>query len=586
MNAHAAKPRRSRGEEPSRGWRWAAAAARLSVVVVLAGIWLAQASVARAGEWAQVTCTQPDGQPAPIEGWNPEAVSGGGDYSNAYSTCGQAGGALIAESSNQWPQSRYSGYLWHYAAPGGSTIAGGTMSLNLYAPQGQAYVATPGNSYPDDVVTNCQFNLPCAENGGDGGPFSGTVAIDHLGGTNLYAQAECLGSGQPGTSTEACPEGDGGNGVNAQATIYAADIELANESTPAGSSFAGTLLDAGAGGTADLTFSASDPGGPGVYRVIVEIDNTVVYEDTPDRNGGRCASIGTYASGVSEFLFSQPCKQSVAVDVPVDTAKFANGQHELKVTVQDAAGNSSLVYDGIISLNNPNAGADSAGLNGGSPGPANGTNASENATLTARWTRTGRPHLTSGYGRAQTVVGRLTAAGGEPIAGALIDLTETPAYGGAKTIAMSSPRTGPNGRFQLRLPADISSRTLHLAYRSHLLDQRPVATRTLVLSVRAAIALRIAPRVASVGGRIFFGGVLHGGPIPPGGKQLVLEARSAGTPWLEFDVIRTGAGGRFHFSYRFRLPGPYNYRFRVLSKYEADFPFLAGTSNIVDVHEQ
>jgi hypothetical protein len=39
-------------------------------------------------------------------------------------------------------------------------------------------------------------------------------------------------------------------------------------------------------------------------------------------------------------------------------------------------------------------------------------------------------------------------------------------------------------------------------------------------------------------------------------------------------------------SYRFKFPGPVTYRFRVLSRYEADFPFLAGASNVVDVHER
>ncbi len=34
------------------------------------------------------------------------------------------------------------------------------------------------------------------------------------------------------------------------------------------------------------------------------------------------------------------------------------------------------------------------------------------------------------------------------------------------------------------------------------------------------------------------------------------------------------------------LPGPVTYRFRVLSRYEADFPFLAGTSNVVGVYER
>jgi hypothetical protein len=89
-----------------------------------------------------------------------------------------------------------------------------------------------------------------------------------------------------------------------------------------------------------------------------------------------------------------------------------------------------------------------------------------------------------------------------------------------------------------------------------------------------------------VGQTISFNGVLHGRPIPPAGKQLVLEARSPGSPWLEFNVIRTDPRGRFRASYRFRLPGPHNYQFRILSKYESDFPFIAGTSTIVAVQEQ
>jgi hypothetical protein len=36
---------------------------------------------------------------------------------------------------------------------------------------------------------------------------------------------------------------------------------------------------------------------------------------------------------------------------------------------------------------------------------------------------------------------------------------------------------------------------------------------------------------------------------------------------------------------RFKFPGPIAYQFRVLSPNEADFPFLAGASNVVGVHE-
>jgi hypothetical protein len=578
--------------EDASGWR----ASRWIAALLLLGVcYLAWAPAARGGEWTQVTCTQPDGKPAPIEGWDPEAVSGPGNYSNAYSTCEQVGGALIAESSNQWPQSRYSGYLWHYATPNGSTIAGGTLSLNLYSPEGQAYIATPANSYPSDVVMNCQFNLRCPENGLYGGPFVGTVPIDHLGGTNLYAEAECLGPGQPGEPTESCPTDGGGNDVNAQTIVYAADIELENSSTPAGTNFAGALLEPNTSGTADLTFTAQDPDGPGVYRVIAELDGKQVYQGTPETNGGRCASIGADANGVSEFLYAQPCKQDVAVDVPLETTKFANGSHALKVTVQDAAGNSGVVYDGTITIANNSATAGPTGSATGTPigpgspaavrGAPNGTNASDQATLTARWTSTTKPTRTSGYGQADRITGRLTTTAGQPISGASLDVSEVPADQGAKAISLPTVRTGPTGAWTLTLSRDVSSSALHVAYRSHVNDTIPVATATLELRVHAGIRLRIAPSVTSVGHTIVFSGTLHGTPIPPGGKQLVLEASSGGE-WIEFRTISTDAKGHYRASYRFKFPGPIVYRFRVLSAHEADFPFLDGTSNVVDVRER
>jgi hypothetical protein len=555
----------------------------LVLLLVVAGLWLMTTSVAWAGEWSQVTCTQPNSQPAPIEGWQGSSIGGYGADSGPSDTCSQPGGSLTATDSSAETESAYTGPMWVYTAPAGSTIAGGTMSVSLTTPQGEAYVATPQNSYDQaDVLINCQFNLPCGSNGTE----TRTVAITHTGGTQLFAAALCVG---PTYGATTCPAGSGG-GLNAQLILYSADIELANGSTPAGSGFGGPLLQPGASGTEDLTFNAQDPGGPGVYRVIVGVDNASVYQGTPDANGGRCASIGTDSSGLSEFLYAQPCKQNLAVDLPVDTTKLTNGQHQLKITVQDAASNTSVVYDGTISVNNPNAKANSGDITGSSQtfsrGPANGTNASDKATLTAHWTSTPKANLTSGYDHPLKVTGRLMDPGGTPIEGALIDLTATPAYAGAKPITMTRPRTARNGRFSVSLSGGLSSRTLRFAYRSHLDDTLPAATRTLTLNVRAAITLRIAPHVASVGRKIFFNGVLHGGPIPPAGKQLVLEARSPRTPWLEFDVIRTDSRGRFHSFYRFRLPGPHHYHFRIISKYESDFAFVAGASNTVQVEEQ
>ena len=98
--------------------------------------------------------------------------------------------------------------------------------------------------------------------------------------------------------------------------------------------------------------------------------------------------------------------------------------------------------------------------------------------------------------------------------------------------------------------------------------------------------MTVSPSTTTVGHEIFFHGRLLAGPVPPAGKQLVLEARSPGGPWIEFQVIRTGSHGRFAASYRFRFPGPAVYQFRAVSEPESDYPFAAGNSNVVAVRER
>jgi hypothetical protein len=555
------------------------AAIGIAVACVLVAL---VAPPAGAGVYLVYSCSTPSGAPAPIEGWL-SSSNGAGSGSGAGDTCEQRGGALTAFDSANVTQAAYAGPLWTYSAPGGSTIAGGSLSVALRTPHGQAYVATPLNVHTDsaDVLVNCQYNEPC----GSDGTYTGTVPIIHTGGTQLFMAALCVA---PNFGETTCPAHSGE--ANAEIDLYAADIELANSSTPTGTSFAGSLLAPVASGKASLTFSAQDPEGPGVYRIVVDVDGTAVYQGTPDSNSGRCSSIGVDPSGVSEFLYSQPCKRNVAVDVPLDTTKLANGQHQLKVTVQDAASNSAVVYDGTILIANPGAPSGTGTAIGpGSPaavrGALNGTNASDQAKLTARWKSTAKATRTSSYGQADHVSGRLTTSNGQPISGATLDVSETPGAQGAKTVPLAGVRTGSTGEWTLTLPKSISSSTVRFAYRSHVDDTVPAATATLTLRVHAGVALRIAPRTTSVGHTIVFSGTLHGAPLPPGGKQLVLEASSGGG-WIEFRTITNEAKGRFHARYRFKFPGPNTYHFRVLSPHEADFPFLAGTSNVVEVHER
>jgi len=551
----------------------------------VAGLVLAAlAGSAWAGKYHVYTCRMPSGQSAPADGWSPSKT---GTYTYAENTCQQGGGALIAALGDEPERTANTDVAtWAFGAPAGAMIAHATLWRAGDADGGAAvnafyefWFAGPNNlNNPENSFGGCFAGVECPMGVGNvSHPLSAenrlVVPAASLG-AHLYVNASC-----GGVAEYKCPAGKGDvNGYAAVVYLYAADILLEQSAGPSASNVGGELASAGTVvGTSDVTFSAKDEGA-GVYEAIFNVDGQVVQSTVVNENGGRCRNVGQTADGLAAFLYVQPCLGSVSVDVPFDTTRVSDGTHHLIVSVIDAAGNSAPVLDREITIVNPPP--------PGVPGPPNGTNASAQATLTAGWKGSRKARIASVYGRAQTVAGRLTGPGGMPISGALIDLIDTPAYAGAKPIALASPRTGADGRFSVRLPRSISSGTLALAYRSHLGDALAVATRTLTLSMRAGLTLSVTPRTASVGRSIFFKGRLHGGPIPPGGKQLVLEARSPGSGWIEFDVLSTDAHGRYHASYRFKFPGPVSYSFRAVSNHEADFPFATGASNTVDVFER
>jgi hypothetical protein len=98
--------------------------------------------------------------------------------------------------------------------------------------------------------------------------------------------------------------------------------------------------------------------------------------------------------------------------------------------------------------------------------------------------------------------------------------------------------------------------------------------------------LSITPSSTRRGGTIHFRGRLAAGPIPRGGKPLILEARSGRGAWIQFHVVRTDRRGRYRSSYRFKFPGPATYQFRVLCEAEAAYPFATGGSRVIRVAER
>ena len=322
-----------------------------------------------------------------------------------------------------------------------------------------------------------------------------------------------------------------------------------------------------------------------MYLVTVQIDGKTVYSGTPDDNEGRCAPIGE-SDGSLMFDHIQPCRASESVDLPINTATLANGQHTLKVTVEDAAQNASVVYDAPITTlqpsNNslgalPGPGASEAGA-GLSPGPAqpNGTAASEGAQLHLGQ----RSRVTRSYARrALRVSGRLVNAQGQPIAGATLDLLQQIA-GSASLELIGHAQTSATGTFTAAAPAG-PSRMIEAAYRAFSTDATYTATARIIELVAAGVRLSVTPQHTSPEGTVTLSGRVLG-PIPPQGVSVDLLVHYRGH-WEPFRTPRTDASGRFTVVYQFEgALGRFPFRAEVPPS-QADFSFGRGLSGVVDV---
>ncbi len=551
-------------------------AARVLVVgLAVVGVSAAVASSAVAGEYHVYSCRMPSGESAPADGWSGSET---GAETVATDTCSQPGGALIAGlRAGTAREANSDSATWAFEAPAGETIAAATLwragDTDGGSGESTTYEFLLAGPEEKTAIQQCLSLLGCPGKGKVGEPLSVenlvTVPAANLA-SRLYASAAC-----GGIPTYNCPNsGSDSNGYAAVVYLYAADLTLEQSTPPTASNVSGELVSASTvSGTSAVAFSANDPGS-GVYEAAFSVNGKVVQSAVVNEDGGHCRNVGQTTDGLPAFLYVQPCPASVSADVGFDTAAVPNGEHHLVVSVIDAAGNAATVLDRNVTVNNPPP-----------PGGPNGTNAAAQAALAVKWQATRSQRLASAYGHAETIIGRLTNADGVPIGAAQVNVLSTSDYVGARAAAMASVRTDADGRFTLPVPADSASRTLSFQY-SDELGAPPVVTKTLVLSVRAGVSLRIVPRTASAGSSIYFSGRLRGRPIPKGGKLLVLEARSPGGAWLEFNVIRSSFRGRFHASYRFKFAGPAKYQFRVLCEAEADYPFATGASNVVRVFER
>ena len=404
------------------------------------------------------------------------------------------------------------------------------------------------------------------------------VSVPELSGVTQIQWSAACGGGPGGE----CPAtGSPGSGsLSSQYDVYAADIDLVDDTPPTVSDVGGPLV---AGGTLSgqqaISFNASD-GQSGVYGGSLVVDGHTVVSQILDTNGGACQSLNVTKDGLRSFEYAQPCKSSLSASLTLNTNLLAAGQHSLELIVEDAAGNKTIAYNGTITTSGPPQVGVNGSLTGRGPHVANGDPcAGEALELAVNGNR--KPPIVP-YGKSVTVRGVLHC-GTVPIRDARVAIAT---LGGPAGAAIdTSVQTGLDGSFSYKVPTG-PDRTLRFSYTAYSDDPGPSATATAAIIISPLISLSIKPHHTSNRHTIYWTGKVTGGPYPQAGVTLDVEVRE-GRHWKIFDQVVANGKGRFRYSYRFHAteePTTYALRVALPDTGAQGYPYTHGASNTVEVH--
>jgi hypothetical protein len=408
-----------------------------------------------------------------------------------------------------------------FRAPSGETISGGDITL---VPLGRGEGGEPGGPVASQLATDVLEDVFWE---GVNNRIN-TVAIP-AGGQDLFASVLCRSM-------------PGGQRCYVETLfVLAATILLTPNSNPSVSALSGPLTTSGAQhGMQDVSFTATDPGGPGVYRVTASIDGKVVYQATPNLNGGACAPVGTYRSAL-EFYSLQPCPQSVPVNLPIETGTLPDGIHSLVVTATDAADDvssaSQIIFRSENLISTASAGRVARTGTGGERAYLVQFDGSTNSFLLDRVRR-------SYEDSALTLSGTLTTPQDAVAPDVPMHLFARDDGASGETM-LASTTSDAAGHWSLTAPQG-PSRTLRIGYGQASAANTPAGT-AVKESVNPTLSLRIRDRT---GGHLSFSGQVSIGPLDHPYPIVVIEASADGVHWQSVgNPVRTNSQGSFHLSY-------------------------------------
>lgn len=335
---------------PKHATRGARLAIAIVVSVALAIALLAHPPIAFAGRYTVHTCQTPSGTWTGTAGWTSSASAPlqGQDPGIATSCAEQTRSLKLQFGTTHFAVTPTREVSWTFSAPVATQISSLSLhrSLHLGWPvvtgrYGRPYIYDVWHD-DDDVDNQLEFELP-PFNGDTGGiQFPPSLEAENVSWNSLTARLSCWGLVG---SLDCGP-------FNAQVVISRAAIGLTDVDSPEGFASGGALAgDDPVRGVAGLSIHAIDDGG-GVYRVALEIDGSEVARQVLDAAGGSCGDVEPANADPYEFGTARPCPLDADGSVQADTATLSDGTHTVRATVEDAAGNEAVVFDGTVETHN------------------------------------------------------------------------------------------------------------------------------------------------------------------------------------------------------------------------------------------
>lgn len=312
----------------------------------------------------------------------------------------------------------------------------------------------------------------------------------------------------------------------------------------------GTLLENGSRrGDQVLEVNAADTGS-GVRSVTVELNGQPLDSRTLD-----CE----VKDNVAVRLRPCPGAPTPRFDVATTGANFRQGPNELTVCAQDYSPEATA-----------NRTCETRTIRVDNACPISEVTGS---VLRARFKGSGS-RMTVPSDVSATVVGMLSDAAGAPVRGADVCVaTRVDTTDGPPERVISTPTTGPDGRFRTRIPAG-PSREVRIA---HWHGPHEVAEHFLALGSKAVPRLALRPDRPLRNGEAVRFDVRIPGPAQAN-RRIAVQARGTGK-WIRIAGGRTDRGGRWSGKYRFRnTTGTRRYAFRAVIRRQPGYPYLPGHS--------